>query len=309
MPPSLEPYPQASVIEEQMREALKRAGVSVAGIEQRDGRVFVTVTAAKPVDERVIRYVDRSDSFEGTRVEGKSADGLQLTMSTATDQKYFLLGTDASGRDLLTRTLLAGQVSLIVGLLAGSVALLIGTLYGAFSGFVGGRTDEIMMRFVDILYSLPFTFFVIMLVVFFGRNFYLMFIAIGAVLWLDMARIVRGETLSLKRREFVQAAEALGVSNAGILFRHILPNALGTIIIYVTLLVPQAIILESFLSFFGLGVQEPNSSWGVMIAQGSRNMEGATYLLVVPAVLMVTTLFALNFIGDGLRDAFDPKDR
>lgn len=309
VPPSLEPYPLASVIEEQMREALKRAGVSVAGIEQRDGRVFVTVTAAKPVDERVIRYVDRSDSFEGTRVEGKSADGLQLTMSTATDQKYFLLGTDASGRDLLTRTLLAGQVSLIVGLLAGSVALLIGALYGAFSGFVGGRTDEIMMRFVDILYSLPFTFFVIMLVVFFGRNFYLMFIAIGAVLWLDMARIVRGETLSLKRREFVQAAEALGVSNAGILFRHILPNALGTIIIYVTLLVPQAIILESFLSFFGLGVQEPNSSWGVMIAQGSRNMEGATYLLVVPAVLMVTTLFALNFIGDGLRDAFDPKDR
>jgi oligopeptide transport system permease protein len=165
------------------------------------------------------------------------------------------------------------------------------------------------MRIVDTLYALPFTFFVIMLVVFFGRNFMLMFLAIGAVLWLDMARIVRGQTLSIKRQEFVQAAEALGVSSAGILLRHIIPNMLGPIIIFVTLLVPQVIILESFLSYLGLGVQEPMSSWGVQISEGARNMESATWLLVVPSVLLTTTLFALNFLGDGLRDALDPKDR
>ena len=232
-----------------------------------------------------------------------------MTMSAAVKHLYFYFGTDTSGRDLLTRTLIAGRVSLAVGLLAGFVAVFIGVFYGAVSGFIGGKTDEIMMRIVDILYSLPFTFFVIMLVVFFGRNFVLMFLAVGAVLWLDMSRIVRGQTLSLKRQEFVQAAEALGVGSLGILWRHVIPNMLGPIIIYVTLLIPQVIILESFLSYLGLGVQEPMSSWGVQISQGSRNMEGAPWLLIFPSFFLTTTLFALNFIGDGLRDALDPKDR
>ena len=166
-----------------------------------------------------------------------------------------------------------------------------------------------MMRIVDILYSLPFIFFVIMLVVFFGRNFVLMFLAVGAVLWLDMARIVRGQTLSIKRQEFVQAADALGVTQSGILRRHIIPNTLGPVVVYMTLLVPQVIILESFLSFLGLGVQEPMSSWGVLIAHGAKNIGTANWLLIFPSFFLTTTLFALNFIGDGLRDALDPKDR
>jgi oligopeptide transport system permease protein len=162
---------------------------------------------------------------------------------------------------------------------------------------------------VDILYALPFIFFVIMLVVFFGRNFVLMFLAVGAVLWLDMARIVRGQALSIKRQEYVQAAEALGVNRWGILIRHIVPNLLGPVVIYMTLLVPHVIILESFLSYLGLGVQEPMSSWGVMISQGAKNMPSANWLIAIPSFFLTTTLFALNFIGDGLRDALDPKDR
>jgi len=170
-------------------------------------------------------------------------------------------------------------------------------------------TFEIMMRIVDVLYSLPFVFFVIMLVVFFGRHFLLMFLGIAAVLWLDMARIVRGQTLSIKRQEYVQAAEALGVDSTGILLRHVIPNLLGPVVIYATLLVPQVIILESFLSYFGLGVQEPMSSWGVLIAQGKNNIPAANWLLIFPSLFLTSTLFALNFIGDGLRDALDPRDR
>jgi oligopeptide transport system permease protein len=309
VPPSIAPYPQAEAIEAEVNEALKRARVEVRGWEKKNGRVFVTIVSDKPVDERTIRYLDRSDAFDGAKVEEKSADGLTLVMSAAVSEERFLFGTDPNGRDMLTRTFVAGRVSLAIGLLAGMVAVSIGVAYGAFSGFVGGRTDEVMMRIVDVLYSLPFTFFVIMLVVFFGRNFVLMFVAVGAVLWLDMARIVRGQTLSIKRQEYVQAAEALGVGRLGILTRHIVPNILGTIIIYVTLLVPQVIILESFLSFLGLGVQEPMSSWGVQISQGARNMDGAPWLLIVPSFFLTSTLFALNFLGDGLRDALDPKDR
>jgi oligopeptide transport system permease protein len=247
--------------------------------------------------------------FRDGRLESKSPDGLTLTMSGAIDKKYFFFGTDTNGRDLLTRTLVAGRVSLAIGLLAGIVAVVIGVLYGATAGFIGGKTDEIMMRIVDVLYSLPFIFFVIMLVVFFGRNFVLMFLAVGAVLWLDMARIVRGQALSIKRQEYVQAAEALGVTQGGILLRHVVPNLLGPVVIYMTLLVPQVIILESFLSFLGLGVQEPMSSWGVLISQGAKNIPGANWLLIFPSIFLTTTLFALNFIGDGLRDALDPKDR
>jgi oligopeptide transport system permease protein len=307
--PSFEPYPKADELDAEIRDVIRKARLDLKEWHEEGSRIFITVTSTKPIREDANRYLEKSDSFKDTRVEQRSADGLELTMSAAARHLYFFLGTDTSGRDLLTRTLIAGRISLAVGLLAGVVAVLIGVVYGAVSGFVGGKTDEIMMRIVDILYSLPFTFFVIMLVVFFGRNFMLMFLAIGAVLWLDMSRIVRGQTLSLKRQEYVQAAEALGVGNIGILWRHVVPNMLGPIIIYVTLLIPQVIILESFLSYLGLGVQEPMSSWGVQISQGSRNMEGAPWLLMIPSFFLTSTLFALNFIGDGLRDALDPKDR
>jgi oligopeptide transport system permease protein len=309
VPPSLDPYPKADKIDLAVKDAVRRGRLELAGWEERDGKVFITVTSAKPIDERVTRYIDRSDVFEGAVIAEKSADGLKLTISADVERKHFYFGTDNSGRDLLTRTLVAGRVSLAIGLLAGLVAVFIGVLYGATAGFAGGKTDEVMMRIVDILYSLPFIFFVIMLVVFFGRNFVLMFLAVGAVLWLDMARIVRGQALSIKRQEYVQAAEALGVSPGGILLRHVVPNLLGPVVIYMTLLVPQVIILESFLSFLGLGVQEPMSSWGVLISQGAKNIPGANWLLFFPSIFLTTTLFALNFIGDGLRDALDPKDR
>jgi oligopeptide transport system permease protein len=264
---------------------------------------------SKKIDERNVRYLDRSDAFDDAKVENVSDDGLTMTMSASVKQMYFIFGTDNIGRDLLSRTLMAGRVSLAIGLLAGIVAVVIGVIYGATAGFAGGKTDEVMMRIVDVLYSLPFIFFVIMLVVFFGRNFILMFLAVGAVLWLDMARIVRGQALSIRRQEYVAAAEALGVNPSGILSRHIIPNLLGPVVIYMTLLVPQVIILESFLSFLGLGVQEPMTSWGVLISAGAKNIGSANWLLFFPAAFLVSTLFALNFIGDGLRDALDPKDR
>ena len=307
--PSLDAFPKADTLDGEIKDVAKRARLDLKEWHEKDGRFIITVTSDNPIDDRVTRYLDRSDSFMDAKIEEKSADGLSLRMSTQAKQKHFYFGTDGLGRDLLTRVFMAGRVSLAVGLLAGFVAVVIGTIYGSVSGFLGGKVDEVMMRVVDILYALPFTLFVIMLVVFFGRNFLLMFIAIGAVLWLDMSRIVRGQTLSLKRQEYVQAAEALGVGSIGILRRHIIPNMLGPIVIYLTLLVPQVIILESFLSFLGLGVQEPMSSWGVEIAEGAANMEVAPYLLFIPTFFLSTTLFALNFIGDGLRDALDPKDR
>ena len=218
-------------------------------------------------------------------------------------------GTDENGRDLFTRTLHGGQVSLMVGIVATLVSLVIGVIWGAVAGFFGGRIDAVMMRTVDILYSLPYMFFVILLVVFFGRNILLIFIALGAVQWLDMARIVRGQTLSLKRKEFIEAAHASGVSNANIIRRHIIPNTLGPVVIYITLTVPSVILTESFISFLGLGVQEPQTSWGVLIAEGARVMETAPWSLIYPAIFLGVTLFCFNFIGDGLRDALDPKDR
>ena len=218
-------------------------------------------------------------------------------------------GTDGNGRDLFIRTLHGGRISLMVGILASLVALVIGVTYGAFAGYVGGRADDFMMRIVDIMYSLPFIFFVIILMVVFGRQIFLIFIAIGGVEWLNMARIVRGQTLSIKNREFVEAARAIGVSNAAIIRRHIIPNLLGPVIIYLTLSIPQIILLESLLSFLGLGVQEPLTSWGVLISEGAETMESAPWMLIFPAIFLALTLFCFNFIGDGLRDALDPKDR
>ena len=309
MPPSLSAYPKPDMIQGALTDAIKRMRADIKEWHQDGNRVIVTVTSTKPIDDRNIRYLDRSDAFDDTRIENKSPDGREVTMSSAVKQQYFFFGTDNTGRDLLSRTLMAGRISLAIGLLAGVVAGVIGVIYGATAGFAGGRVDEVMMRIVDVLYSLPFIFFVIMLVVFFGRNFVLMFLAVGAVLWLDMARIVRGQALSIRRQEYVQAAEAMGVGQRGILLRHVIPNLLGPVVIYMTLLVPQVIILESFLSFLGLGVQEPMTSWGVLISVGAKNIGYANWLLLFPAFFLVSTLFALNFVGDGLRDALDPKDR
>jgi oligopeptide transport system permease protein len=218
-------------------------------------------------------------------------------------------GTDETGRDLFTRILYGGQVSLMVGIVATLVSLMIGVAWGAVAGYFGGRIDSVMMRTVDILYSLPYMFFVILLVVFFGRNILLIFVALGAVQWLDMARIVRGQTLSLKRKEFIEAAHASGVSTVNVIRRHIIPNTLGPVVVYITLTVPSVILTESFISFLGLGVQEPQTSWGVLIAEGARVMETAPWSLIYPAIFLGVTLFCFNFIGDGLRDALDPKDR
>ncbi len=218
-------------------------------------------------------------------------------------------GTDENGRDLFTRVLHGGQVSLMVGIVATLVSLVIGVAWGAAAGFNGGRIDAVMMRTVDILYSLPYMFFVILLVVFFGRNILLIYVALGAVQWLDMARIVRGQTLSLKRKEFIEAAHASGVTTFNIIRRHIIPNTLGPVVVYITLTVPSVILTESFISFLGLGVQEPQTSWGVLISEGARVMESAPWSLVFPAIFLGATLFCFNFIGDGLRDALDPKDR
>ncbi|TIT59121.1 MAG: ABC transporter permease, partial [Mesorhizobium sp.] len=244
MPPSLSAYPKPDMIETALAEAIKRMRVDIKEWHQEGSQVFVTVKSTKPIDDRNIRYLDRSDAFDDTKIESKSPDSLEVTMSASVKQQYFLFGTDNTGRDLLSRTLMAGRISLAIGLLAGIVAVVIGVIYGAAAGFSGGKVDEVMMRIVDVLYSLPFIFFVIMLVVFFGRNFVLMFLAVGAVLWLDMARIVRGQALSIRRQEYVQAAEAMGIGQRGILVRHVIPNLLGPVVIYMTLLVPQVIILE-----------------------------------------------------------------
>ena len=310
VPASLEAYPKEGDLEGILESNLRRARLALEDWRLEDGILTLETRSTRgDIDPRLAEYLARADSLNEVRIVSIGEDGKTATFEAALERQYFFFGTDANGRDLLTRTLIAGRVSIVIGLLATLVALLIGVTYGAIAGYLGGRIDMLLMRVVDILYSLPFIFFVILLVVFFGRNFILMFIAVGAVEWLDMARIVRGQAISLRRQEYVQAAQAMGVDGRGILRRHIVPNLLGPVVIYMTLMVPRVILLESFLSFLGLGVQEPMTSWGVLISEGARNIQGAPWMLIFPSLFLTATLFALNFIGDGLRDALDPKER
>jgi oligopeptide transport system permease protein len=251
----------------------------------------------KSVAERraIVKQVESGDEFR----EGN------VTYRLSKQRHFF--GTDPLGRDLLTRVLVGGRISLAVGFAATVVSMVIGVIWGVVAGFAGGKVDTIMMRSVDVLYALPFTVVVILLMVTFGRNFVLLFVAIGAVEWLNMSRIVRGQIIALKNQEFIEAAISLGLSARRIMFRHLIPNVMGSIIIYATLTVPNVMLLEAVLSFLGLGVQPPLSSWGVLIDEGSRTMETSIWLLFFPAIFFSLTLFSLNFLGDGLRDALDPK--
>ena len=230
-----------------------------------------------------------------------------LSLGASAPSADHLLGTDTLGRDLLTRMMYGSRISLMVGFLATSVALVIGVIWGTVAGFSGGKTDAIMMRIVDTLYGIPFIILIILLMVIFGRNLILLFLAIGAVEWLTMARIVRSQVLNLSKQEFILSAEAMGVSKISIVFRHLIPNAMGPVIVYATLTVPQIMLLEAFLSFLGLGVQPPLSSWGLLIRDGAVSMEEYWWLLIFPSLAFSLTLFSLNFIGDGLRDAIDPR--
>lgn len=245
--------------------------------------------------------------YEIARRIGFSHQAQNLAIGATPPSAKHWLGTDPLGRDVLGRVLFGGRISLEVGLVATLTSLIIGVLYGAISGFFGGKLDSVMMRLVDILYALPFTIFVILLMVVFGRNLLLIFIAIGAVEWLTMARIVRGQVMALRRQEFVDAAIALGVPKRRIILRHIIPNILGPVIVYATLTVPAVMLLEAFISFLGLGVQAPDTSWGVLIKEGADAMEEYPWLLIFPASALALTLFSLNFLGDGLRDALDVR--
>ncbi|WP_284778174.1 ABC transporter permease subunit [Agrobacterium sp. lyk4-40-TYG-31] len=307
--PSLDARPDADSLQGVMEGVAGRARVDLKEFAVEGQKFTATVTSASQIDPRTTRYFDRANEFENTKVVAAEDDGRTLKIEGDVNREYFFFGTDSNGRDLLVRVMLGGQISIAVGVLASLVSLGIGVVYGATAGYIGGRVDNAMMRFVEILYSLPFVFLVVVLVVFFGRSFILIFLVIGAVEWLDMARIVRGQTLALKRREFVGAAQALGLTDWQIIRRHIIPNTIGPVVVFVTVVVPKVILLESFLSFLGLGVQAPLTSWGALISEGASNMQSAPWLLIFPATFFVLTLFSLNFVGDGLRDALDPKDR
>jgi oligopeptide transport system permease protein len=308
-PPSLVAHPTPAEARVALDRVASRLRAQVADAAFADGEARVTLTGPRPIDPRGLAYFERSAAFAAARVVESRDDGRTLVVAAPLKRLWLPFGADANGRDLLARLMIAGRISLIVGALGCAVALGIGVAYGAIAGYVGGRVDMAMMRAVDVLYALPFMFFVILLVAFFGRHFALIFIAIGAVEWLDMARLTRGQTINLERQEFVLAARALGVAPSAILIRHIAPNLIGVIAAFLALLAPRVVLLESFLSFLGLGVQEPLTSLGVLVADGARRIEDAPWLLLFPAGMLTLMLYALNFLGDGLRDALDPRER
>jgi oligopeptide transport system permease protein len=308
VPPSLVAHPTRKEQQRIVGRVAARLGASATEITSERGASRFALQAPAPIDEAaLLDPLKRSDAFADAQIAARQDDGRKLTIVADLRHETFLFGADSNGRDLLTRILVGGRVSLLVGVLASAVALIIGVAYGAIAGYAGGRLDAFMMRLVDILYALPFMFFVILLIVTFGRHFALVFVAIGAVEWLDMARIVRGQALGLKHQDYVLAAEALGASAGAIIRRHIVPNLVGPVIAFLTLIAARVILLESFLSFLGLGVQEPMTSLGALIADGARNIEDAPGLLVFPAATLTILLFALNLVGEGLRNALDPR--
>jgi len=271
--------------------------------------ILLFMTVAVIIGPKVLEVVSGYEPENHNNIEYYEFQDYEYISTPPAFSKAHYFGTDSLGRDLLARTLKGGRISLMIGVIATFVSLIIGISYGATAGFLGKRTDNIMMRIVDILYTIPFIFFVILLMVFFGRKIELIFVAIGAISWLDMARIVRGQTLSLKSKEFIEASHAIGVSTFNIIRKHIVPNLLGIVVVYITLTIPRVILVESFLSFLGLGVQSPDTSWGVLVNDGVQELESAPWMLIFPGLFLAVTLFCFNFIGDGLRDALDPKDR
>jgi oligopeptide transport system permease protein len=306
--PAFTSHPQRGELDAAIHQLARNMRVDLVSYRADDTSLTAIFASQKPIDLRVLRYFTRSDDFESAQIVASEEMGKRITVNAPLRHLVFLLGTDANGRDLLTRILISGRISLAVGLLASFVALVIGAGYGAIAGYAGGAVDLWMMRFVEIVYALPFIFFVILLSVIFGRSFLLVFIAIGSVEWLDMARIMRGQTLSLKQADYVKAAEALGSQPWAILWRHIIPNALAPIAAYLTLLIPRVILLESFVSFLGFGVQEPLSSWGVLIADGARQIQGAAYLLIFPATFLAVTLAALQNLGESWRGFYRARE-
>jgi oligopeptide transport system permease protein len=301
-PPSLSPHPDHQELDRAVADFSSAMHVSIVDTRKTDNGLDLDIASDRPIDERILRYFEHSDNFGMAIVRDISNDGHDIHLVIPVKRLWFPFGTDANGRDLLSRLFIALRISLAVGLLASLVALVIGVSYGAIAGYVGGVTDAIMMRIVEIIYALPFLFFVIVLVVFFGRNFILIFVAIGAVEWLDMARIARGQTLSIKKQDYVLAAQALGATVPAILWRHVIINMAGPIIAFATLLVPRVIIAESFVSFLGLGVQEPLTSLGLLIADGARNIQSAPYLLIFPALALGILLAALMQLGQILTE-------
>lgn len=307
LPAGLTAQPDAAHLGPALERLAFRMRVRLDAVVRDGDTLRLTLGSDVGVDRRSLVYLPRSGLFGPPAILEERDGDRGLVVAVPVRRLHFLLGTDVQGRDLLTRCLTAGRVSLAIGLAASLVALLIGVAYGAAAGFLGGAVDAVLMRFVDVLYALPFVFFVILLLVFFRPSLTLMLVAIAAVEWLDMARVVRAQTLSLRERDFVRAARALGVGAPGIIGRHIVPNTLGPVAVTATLLVPQVILLESFLSFLGLGVQEPQTSWGVLVADGARSIEAAPHMLAGPALFLIATLVALNLFGDGLADALDPQ--
>jgi oligopeptide transport system permease protein len=308
-PPSLAAHPSETEARAALASVAARLHATLGGVDLAARRARATLTSPRPIDLRELAYFERSGAFGAPTIVERRDSGRTLVVDAPFENIRFLAGADANGRDLLARTMIAGRISLLVGVLGCAVAASIGVVWGAVAGYAGGRVDGAMMRVVDVLYALPFLFFVILLVVVFGRKFVLIFVAIGAVEWLDMARIVRGQTLSLKNQEFVVAARALGLKSASILVRHVAPNLAGPVAATLALLAPRVILLESFLSFLGLGVQEPLTSLGVLAADGARHMESAPWMLLVPAALLSLILIAFNFLSEGFADALDPRKR
>ncbi len=299
--PSLTPHPTDAEARAALARVAGRLRAEASDVVIEGGAVRARLVGRTALDPRALVYFERSDAFGAARALSVSADAHAIDVAAPIKPLWLPLGADSNGRDSMARLMLAGRVSLLVGALGSAVALGVGVAYGMVAGYAGGGADLVMMRFVDALYALPFIFFVILLTAFFGRSFALIFVAIGAVEWLDMARLARGATLSLKRREFVLAARSLGARPSAILTRHIAPNLADLAFAYLATLAPRVILVESFLSFLGLGVREPLTSVGVLVAEGARHIEDAPWLLIAPALLMMCLLYGFAFLADPSR--------